>query len=198
MLAEIHELDIRREGRLGEGAGRRRDDDLAAVCCSGDPRRTVNVDPDIVVAAGDALAGVKAHPDARRLATRPGRGREGALRRNRGGDSRRRVAEDDEERVALGRSLDPAGRCECGPEEALMLLEQSTVGGRPERLDEACRTLDVAEQECERAGRRRPPRSGHQRHATPRPCGAAIYPTQPGLARPPSGYRCAAPDRYRP
>ena len=112
MLAEIHQLDIRRQGRLGEGAGRRRDDDLAAVGCSGDPRGTVDVETDIVVATGDALAGVKAHPDANWLATRPGRGREGPLRRDRGGDRRRRVAEDDEERVALGRALDPAGRCE--------------------------------------------------------------------------------------
>jgi hypothetical protein len=143
------------------------------VGCRGDPRRTVDVEADIVVAASDALAGVEAHPDLHRLATRPGRGREGALRRDRGSDGRRSVAEDDEERVALGRSLDPAGRCECGPEEALVLLEHSTVGSRPERLDEACRTLDVAEEEGERAGRHRPSRAGNQRHATPRPCGAA-------------------------
>ena len=59
---------------------------------------------------------------------RPRLGREGALRGSRGRHCRGRALEDDEEGVALGRDLDPAGRLEGGAKEGLVAFEK-----RPER-----------------------------------------------------------------
>src|SRR5688500_4359025 len=55
------------------------------------------------------------------------------------------------------------------------MLEYFAISLRPERLDEACGALDVAEQEGERAGWHLWSWAGHQRHATPCSCCAATW-----------------------
>ena len=80
-----------------ERGGRRREQDLAAVPGRADPRRAVDVDPDVALLADDGLAGVDAHPDAQLGPVRParasrapaGRRRPRRPRRARGRSSRR-------------------------------------------------------------------------------------------------------------
>ena len=60
MLAEIDE----REPLPRKGAGRGRDDHLAAVRRRSDPRRTMHLDPHIARLVQPDLAGMHAHPHA--------------------------------------------------------------------------------------------------------------------------------------
>lgn len=132
------------------------------MCGRSDPRGSVDVETDVVVAARDSFTAMEADPDAHRLATRPGRSREGSLRRDGRCDRRGRIEERHEERVAFGRVLGSARCCKRGSEKSLVLLQRFTIGRRSKRLEETGRTLDVAEEERERAGRFRPFRGRHR------------------------------------
>jgi hypothetical protein len=83
------------------------------VGSSGDASGSMDVETDVVVAAGDALTAVNAHPHVQWLATGPRRRCDGSLRCDSSGDCGRSVAEDNEERVALGGALDSASLREC-------------------------------------------------------------------------------------
>ena len=108
VLAHVPQRHPRRQGPCGKGTGRVRDQDLAAMRRRGDPGRAVDVEADVIVAAADALAAVQPHPNGDGAPVRPvGRG-ERTLCLDRRGDRRRRVAEDHEEGVALGATLDAA------------------------------------------------------------------------------------------
>ena len=114
---------------------------------SRDPRRTIDVEADIVVRADDRLARMKSHPDADRPDVRgPGLGREGALRVGCGRDRRDGTLEDDEECVSLGRDLDPTGLLDRCAQDGVVTFEEGAEcraqGGR-----EAGGSLDVREQE---------------------------------------------------
>ena len=96
------------QGLFDETGGRRRDDHLAAVAHRGDAGRPVDVDPEVVVPAERALAGVHADPDADLRSVGPRIRRESLLGLRRREHRAGRRAEDGEECVAFGADLDPA------------------------------------------------------------------------------------------
>ncbi len=55
-----------RQAVLDQGPGGPGDQDLPAMGRGRDPGRSMDLDPDVLVAARDALAGVEPHPDAKR------------------------------------------------------------------------------------------------------------------------------------
>jgi len=73
-----------------------------------------------------------------------------ALDVGRSHDGRVRLAEDDEERVALGVDLDPGRLDERGAQEPVMLREEVAVAVAPEGLEQTSRALDVREHEGDR------------------------------------------------
>jgi len=60
--AEIAEAHPLRQRLFDESTSRVREEHLAAVTGGGDPRRTVDVDAQVVVSAEDGLASVHPHP----------------------------------------------------------------------------------------------------------------------------------------
>ena len=127
-------------------------DDLAAVGGVRDPCRPMDVDPDVVVARDDGMAHVDPDPDAEDVPIRPVVSRECALRRGGRHDAIERRPEDGEERVALGRDLEPAVRGEGRPDVTLMFAVEpgvaiAEVGQQPGAA------LDVAEEEEEPSAR---------------------------------------------
>src|SRR5439155_26227056 len=120
--------------------------DLAAVCDACDPRRSVHVEAHIPLVRHERLAGVEAYADADRAAVeRPlafGGGRESVFR----------ARKSDEEGVALGVDLDAAVAGEGLPEDAPVLRQRVGVGVA-ELVQQACRALDVGEEEGDGAGR---------------------------------------------
>jgi hypothetical protein len=115
-----------------------------------DSRRPVHVDPDIVVIDETTLAGVQADPDADQHALGPRHRRQAA----RGGDGRRdrlaRICEGDEERIPFRPALDAGVLGDRGAHRLAMQLQHGWIL-LLERLDEACRPLDVGEEEGDRA-----------------------------------------------
>ncbi len=107
-------------GQRPAGVGQ---DDLAAMGRPGDAGRPIDVEPDVVVAARDALAAVEPHPHADSDALGPGGRGQRALRLDRRGDGRGSVSKDDQEGVALGAPLGAVVRGEGHPQQAMVLLE---------------------------------------------------------------------------
>ena len=103
--AEVAERDALGERIRQERPRRFGDHDLAAVARGSDPCRTVDVDPDVVVAAQDTVAAVQTHPDANLAAVGPRVGREPSLRRHRCSGRSTRGREHREERVTLRADL---------------------------------------------------------------------------------------------
>ncbi len=127
-----------------ERRGRRRDDDLAAVGQRRESRPAVDVDSDVALVRDGRRPGVQADPDANRAAAQLVGAGEG------GGGGAVRGRKGDEERVALGIDLDAVVSGEGGAERAPVLRERVGVRGRPERVQEPRRALDVREQERHR------------------------------------------------
>jgi hypothetical protein len=144
---------------LDEGPGRTRDEHLSAVAGSRDPCRPVDVQPDVVLAARDALAGVNAHPHPHLVALGPRVRRKGALCLDRGTERPWRGRKHGEEGVAVRLHLDAAGGGDGIAQDPVMYGEQVAVRlGGP--LKQPRGPLDVREQEGYGPGRQ-------YRHARP-------------------------------
>ena len=118
-----------------------------------DPRRLVDREPDVAVAADGGLTCVEADPHLDRPVFRPRGGGQGALRGRRGRDRRPGAPEDEEERVALAVDLDPAVLGEGLPEQLVVLREQRSVTLAPELFQQPCRAFDVGKEKGDRPRR---------------------------------------------
>ena len=158
MVAQVAQVHPAGQRATGERLRLRREQHLPAVGRGGDPRRPVDVEPDVVVATASTVAGMHPDADLDDGALRPGRGGEGALDRDRCTDGAGGCREDHEERIALGADLHAVPGGDRRPDQLGLPLEQRGVRV-PERLEKARGPLDVAEQEGDGAGRQvRPPR----------------------------------------
>ncbi len=124
--------------------------DLPAVSGGRDPGGTVDVDPDVVVAAEAPLASVQAHPDPEAGAVRPGCGMQLALGAGGGLDGLDCRWKHREERVALRTDLNAVVRGDRAAQD-LGMGGQEVVVVKSERRQQAGRPLDVGEQECDRS-----------------------------------------------
>ena len=145
MLAEVSQARARGHGTADERAGRLRHEDLAAVAGRHDPRRPMDVHPDVDTGGQLGLAGMDADPHLDRGASRPRLGGDRPLHPDRRLDRLSGGPEDREERVALGADLGAAAGTGV-PDQLVVPREQRAVVG-PELLHEACRAVDVSEQE---------------------------------------------------
>ena len=87
----------------------------------------MDIDPDVVAARDDGLADVDPDPDAEDMPVRPVVSGECSLHGGGCHDAIERRAEDGEERVALGRDLEPAVRGEGRPDVTLMRRPRSSA-----------------------------------------------------------------------
>ena len=162
------QVDPGRQRLADEPAGRRRDDDLAAVPGGRDPGGAVDVDPDVALVApgrprrcGGPSGPGPVRPSGQSAAGQP------ALAVDRRPDRLGGAREDDEERVALGALLQTAVGLERGPEDRPVAGQQGCrVALGPDLLLEPARALDVAEQEGDRPARARSV-LGHRRCRSP-------------------------------
>ena len=126
---------------------RLREEHLAAVRQCRHTGSAVDVDADVSLGGQRRCPGVQSHPDPDRAGLErllPGLG---------GGDRAGRGREGDEERVALRVDLDAVVCGERFPKDAAVLCESLGVRVRPERVQQARRTLDVREEERDGAAR---------------------------------------------
>ena len=165
--AEVAERDALEDRIRQERPRRFGDHDLTAVARGSDPCRTVDVDPDVVVAAQDTVAAVQTHPDANLAAVGPGVGRESSLRRHRCSDGSTRGGEHREERVTFGSDLHAISLGDGVPHDRGMLVLERRVR-LTEPSEESRRSLDIGEQERHRAGRE----FGHEARTVTRVCRA--------------------------
>ena len=152
VVAEVAHIHSGGQGATRERLRLRRQQHLAAVRRRGDAGRPMDVEPDVVVAAPAALAGVDPDPDLDDRAVRPIGSCQRLLDGDRGPDRAGRRREDHEERVALGADLDAILVRDRRPDQLGLPLEQRRVPVA-EALEQARRPLDVAEQEGDGAGR---------------------------------------------
>ena len=156
VLAEIPNRHARQRRTPDEGPGHGRQDDLGPGTGRADPRRPVDIRPDVApIAIQDAGPRVDAHPDADLLAGRPRLGLQPALGVNGRRDRRAGRREHDEERVALGRDLDPVSRRDHAADDRAVTRERGLIPLSAEAVEEGGGTLDVREQEGHRTGRAR-------------------------------------------
>ena len=172
---------------------RRREEDLVAVRKRGDARAAVDVLADIALCGRCRSARVQAHAHADRARL------EALARRLRGLRCSSGRGKRDEERVALGVDLDTAVRRRRLAHDPPVLGERVGVARRPERVEQACRPLDVGEEQRDRALRklahgqmmttpelrRTSARAGSRRTPPSRPQAprSGRSPSQPGMGR---------------
>ena len=126
--------------RVDERTGRLRQQHLAAVADSGDPRALVHVEADVPLLRQARLARMQPHPNADRpVGQRP-------LAVGGRGDGVRGAAEGDEERVTLRVDLDAFVVGKGGAESPPMLVERLRVIVA-ELVQQPSRPLDVGEQQ---------------------------------------------------
>jgi hypothetical protein len=126
-----------------------REQNLAAVTRGSDPRRSVDIEADITLPGNHGLAAVDPDPDPDRTRL------ERVLPFLRGGDCVGRLTERDEEGIALRVHLDSAVAVERLAQHPAV-LRQSLGVGVAKLLQELRRSLDVGEEERDRARRKRP------------------------------------------
>ena len=136
VFTEVDEGDTLGQRAARERHRRLRQEDLATVGRRRHPGGAVDVAADVVVATGDAFAGVETHPHADDRVRRPGLGSQRPLRLDGGGDGRRCVAEHDQERIALCPALDAVVRGAGRTQDRVVTLEDRAIGNRREPLDE--------------------------------------------------------------
>ena len=180
VLTEVAERDAFGERVHQERPRRFGDHDLSAVARGSDPCRTVDVDPDVVVAAHDTVAAVQTHADADLDAVGPGVGREPSLRRHRCSDGSPRGREHREERVTFGSDLHAISLGDGVPHDRGMLVLERRVR-LTEPSEESRRSLDIGEQERHRPGRE----FGHEACTVTRVC-RAIHARSPRVVFIPS------------
>src|SRR5439155_21215623 len=132
-----------------QGAGPLGPTPRAAVSGGGDPRRTMDVEADVVVAAESPFAGVETHPHADRRRLRPRSRSEPALCLGSGGDPIEGRAKDREEGIPLGADLDPSVSGDRITEELVVRREQGRIS-ITKRRKKSCRAFDVGEEERHR------------------------------------------------
>jgi hypothetical protein len=130
---------------LGYGVG---ENHLSAVAGVGDPRGTIDVYADVVVAGQDRLADMKANPNAELMPIGPLMGSERSLRGSRGSHSIGWRSEDGEERVALCRNLNSCVSGEHRADESVVFAQQCRIAIAQLR-QQARAALDITEEECE-------------------------------------------------
>ena len=145
-LAEVGDPDVLREVVLDERPRRSGHQHLATVRRGRDPRRPVDADSHVPVAADGRLARVQAHPDEHRLTVRPGLCGERALRGHRRCGRCRRARERREDRVAL-RVHDLATLPLDDVAQDPLVLGEDVPVAVAEPLQQPGRSLDVREQE---------------------------------------------------
>ena len=128
-------------------------EDLAPVRGTGDPRRVMDVQADVLVAHQGRLARMKADPDPYRGAVGPGMLGKGALRAGRGLASVHRAREYTEERISFGAELPSLVAPKCISQHLVMDHLQLHVLFA-ELLHQPRRPLDVGEEEGHGAGRK--------------------------------------------
>jgi hypothetical protein len=152
MHAEIADRHACRKSLSDQRPSRIRQQDLTAVTSGRDPSGTVDVGPDVVVAAQSAVPGVQSHPDADLRPIRPRIGSKTSLCLNRSRDGWRSGAEDREEGIALGADLDATARSEDVTNQ-LVVRHEDRVESVGELVREPRRAFDVGEQKRDGARR---------------------------------------------
>ncbi len=150
--AEVAQIDPLRKLVLYERSGRTRDQHLPAVGSTGNPRRPMNVEAKVPVAASHAPPGMDAHTDADGGVLGPVLAREGALGFGRGVDRVGGSGEDGKEGLPFRRELEPASLADRLAQDEMVPLDHS-VSVVPKALDEPRRALDVREQKGDDPGR---------------------------------------------
>ena len=143
MQAEVAHIDA------GEVRRRLRQEHLPSMPGSGDPRRPVHVDADVILDLRKRLPRVKPHPHAHRSVGKR------ALRRVSSGDGVRRARERDEEGIARGIDLDTVMPRPHVAQHTVVLGEDIGVAVA-ELPQQPRRRLDVGEEERHRPGRELP------------------------------------------
>jgi hypothetical protein len=143
VLAEGDELTSLDPGRRGGG-----DEDLTAVGSGGDARRDMHVVAHVAVLGQKRGAGVDADPHVDAPGGECRRQRERGLQRS------LRGREGEEERVSLRVHLDAALCGACLADQPPVLRKRLCVRLGTEVVQEPCRSLDVGEEEGDRAGRK--------------------------------------------
>ena len=126
--------------------GRIREDDLAAVAGTHDPCCAVHVGADVSLVGNSGLTRVNAHTNAHRPCA------ESVLGLTRGRDRVARAREHDEERISLRVDLDSAVSRERRAQHATMLGKHVRIPVT-ELVEQACRTLDVREEQRDGSAR---------------------------------------------
>jgi hypothetical protein len=150
-FAEVAELEVARQVVAHEPGRGARDEHLAAVAGVADSRGLVDGEANVAVAAYVGLARVQTHAHLDLGALGPLVVGQDGLPGSRGRDTGPGTAEDDEERVALGVDLDPAGLDERLPQQLVVGREDVAVAVAPELLQQPRGAFDVGEQERHRA-----------------------------------------------
>ena len=150
----------------------------------GDPRRPVDIQARVIAVVPFRLARVHPHPHAHVAPFWPATRRKRSLSGHRGGDGVARTREHHEEAVALGGDLGAAVDLERDTKQAPVLIQQVDIA-TAQPSEQPRRTLDVAEQEADGAGRKF--RNGAQLHPNVEACQEQRPPSMPnrtGLSSP--------------
>jgi hypothetical protein len=145
---------------LDQAASGLRQQHLAAVRRIPDASRAVDRETDVALPGGGGLAAVDADPHPNLHTVRPGLGNQGLLDRDRRRNRVCGAAEGDEECVALGVDLAAVVGGERLAQHHLVAGEHLTVALPADLLEQRGRSLDIREQESDRAAqtlRRAPP-----------------------------------------
>ncbi len=117
-----------------------------------DTSRTVHIDADVVVPSEGCGSGVESDADQHLAVFRPGKGGERQLNRHRCSNRVGCGFEDTEKGVAFGGDLDTRIGRNRFSDQSVVRFQNIWITIR-KLMQETCRTLDVGEQEGDRAGR---------------------------------------------
>jgi hypothetical protein len=118
----------------------------------GDPRRPMDIKSDVVVTAPLPNTGVSPHSHLEVDIARKLVAGQLTLCRDRRADRSRGFGKHRKERVAFGSDGHATGRCNGGPHDPIVLLEQQRVI-IPDLLQQPCGTFDIGKQEGHRSNR---------------------------------------------
>ncbi len=138
---------------LQQIARRLRQQDLLAVAGRADPGGQMHADADVVIARRRGLAGVDSDAHADALVVGPGLRGQRELRLDGRPDGIARAGERDEERVARRLDLEAGVSRKARAQQAAVLAENFLVALQADGMQEPGRSLDVAEQKRDCAGR---------------------------------------------